>query len=240
MDGRGPLAPPSVWQRGRELLVGRDLVVGALRLPALRSLPRGTGAPVILVPGFGTGDGSFVLLRGLLARLGHDARPAGLGRVGDDVPVLAERVAGIARDTAAETGRPVALVGWSIGGVLAREAARGHPEVVRHVVTIGTPVEGGPSYTALAGRYTADQLAAIRAGIDEANRVPITTPITAIWSPNDGIVTPEACIDRRSPRVEHVRVTSTHLGMGLDPKVWGVVAQRLARPDRAAGPGTGR
>jgi triacylglycerol esterase/lipase EstA (alpha/beta hydrolase family) len=237
VDGRGALAPPSVRQRSRELLVGRDLVLGAWRLPGLRSLPRGTGTPVVLIPGFGTGDGSFVLLRRLLSRLGHDARPAGLGRVGDDVPALAERVAAIARDTATETGHRVALVGWSIGGVLAREAARDHPEVVRHVITIGTPVEGGPSYTALAGRYTTDELAAIRAAIDEADRVPITAPITAIWSPNDGIVTPRACIDRRSPHVEHVRVTSTHLGMGLDPQVWGVVAHRLAGTDRGPTPG---
>jgi pimeloyl-ACP methyl ester carboxylesterase len=232
MSDPSGLAPPPWWQRSKELLLGPDLLTAGLRLPALRGLPRGSGAPVLLIPGFGTGDVCFLLLRRFLVQLGHDARPARLGRVGDDVPALAERVAGAAEAAARETGQRAALVGWSIGGVLAREAARARPDAIRRVVTIGTPVEGGPSYTALAGRYSAQQLAAIRAGIEEANRVPITTPITAIWSPNDGIVTPQACIDNQSPDVEHVRVTSTHLGMGLDPTVWAIVARCLAEPDR--------
>jgi hypothetical protein len=52
--------------------------------------------------------------------------------------------------------------------------------------------------------------------------------VTAIWSANDGIVSPAACIDRRHPHVENVEVTSSHLGMGFDPDVWRVVATRLA------------
>lgn len=181
----------------------------------------------MLVPGFGATDFSLLPLRGLLRRLGHDVRTAGLGRVSDDVVGQSARVADIVRSLRTETGLAVALVGWSIGGVLAREAARDAPDVVRRVVTMGTPVVGGPSYTALAGRYSGEQLAEIRAAIAERSRVAIEVPITAVWSSNDGIVNPEACIDHDSPDVEHVEVTSTHLGMGVDPDVWAVVAERV-------------
>jgi pimeloyl-ACP methyl ester carboxylesterase len=222
------LAPPSYRQRSRELLLGRDVMRAMLRGPGLRSLPRGDGAPVVLISGFGGSDQSLYPFRRFLHAMGHDARPAGLGRVGDDVAELYGRVARRAEAVRDETGRTPAMVGWSIGGVLAREAARDHPELVRRVITFGTPVEGGPSYTALAFRYGDDRLAEIRAGVEERAAVPITVPITAIWSRNDGIVTPEACIDERNATAENVEVSGTHIGMGIDPDVWTVVARRLA------------
>ena len=143
-----------------------------------------------------------------------------------------ERLANAVAGVASATRRPVAIVGWSLGGVLAREVARDRPDIVSQVITFGTPVVGGPSYTALSGYYSAERLAAIRAEIAGRNRRPIDVPVTAIWSPNDGIVTPEACIDERTAHAAHVTVSSTHLGMGIDPDVWAVVAQRLAGPTR--------
>ena len=139
------------------------------------------------------------------------------------------RVGSVAADLADETDDQVVLVGWSIGGVLAREAAREQPDPVSRVVTFGTPVVGGPSYTALADRYTDERLAQIRALIEEREQQPIRVPTTAMWSRNDGVVNPVACIDRRSPDVEHVEVGSSHVGMGFDPDVWRTVADRVAR-----------
>lgn len=225
------LQPPSPWQTGRELLLGRDAVRLAVKSPSLSKLPRGDGAPVVLVAGFGAGDASLTPLRRFLSRLGHDAQPAELGRIGDDVLAqvrrLLERCAQIRR----ASGLPPALVGWSLGGVLSREVARERPDLVRRVITFGTPVEGGPAYTALAGRYDAATLAAIRERIDAREVRPVGVPVTAMWSRNDGIVTPEACIDRRTPGAENIEVTGTHVGMSIDPDVWSVIARRLA-PDR--------
>ena len=223
------LAPPSLQQRSRELLIGRDILRLVVRSPTLRSLPRGDGGPVLLVPGFGATDASLLPLRRLLASLGHDARPIRLGRMGDDIRALADRTIARAIDVHDETGRRPALVGWSIGGVVSREAARDRPDMIRRVVTFGSPTVGGPSYTALAGRYKPAELAAIRAEIDDRNRTPIAVPVTAIWSPNDGVVSPEACIDQVTPGAENLRVTSTHIGLGVDPNVWTIVAERLAR-----------
>ena len=109
--------------------------------------------------------------------------------------------------------------------------ARRYPDAVRQVVTFGTPIEGSPSYTALAWRYPESRLAEIRAEIEHWTQIPITAPVTAVWSRNDGIVTPAACIDRHSPHVEHVAVDATHRGMGYDPDVCAIVADRLARTD---------
>lgn len=183
---------------------------------------------MVLVPGLGAGDASMAPLRQFLQGLGHDARPAGLGRIHDDVAQLSRRLHDLVTRVRAETGRPVALVGWSLGGVLSREVARHEPSSVRRVITFGTPVVGGPAYSALAWRYHPDDLAAIRAVVDARNQVGIRVPVTAIWSRWDGIVSPQACIDRLTPQVEHVEVTSTHLGMGLDPDVWSAIAARLA------------
>lgn len=98
----------------------------------------------------------------------------------------------------------MALVGWSMGGVLSRETARRRPDLVAQVITFGTPVLGGHAFA------------------------PIRVPITAMWSRRDGVVSPRACIDDFSPNVVNVEVSSTHLGMGIDPDVWLEVARRLA------------
>ncbi len=222
------LRPPSFLQSLGEIRAAREPLRLPLRTPSLVRSPRGDGAPVVVVPGFGATDASMAALRGFLRRLGHDARPAGLGRVSDDVDAQRVRLGEMLHVLHDESGRRVNLVGWSIGGVVSREAARDRSHAVGHVVTFGTPVEGGPSYTSLSNRYTREELEAVRDRIDERSVDPIESPITAIWSRRDGVVAPDACIDHRSPRVEHVEVTSTHLGMGLDPDVWAIVADRLA------------
>lgn len=209
--------------------MGRDLAKLVWHSPALRNLPRGDGGPVVCVTGFGAGDVSLAPLRALLRHLGYDARPAGLGRVSDDVEAQTVRLGTQVAELAEQCGVPVALVGWSIGGVVSREVARRYPSAVRRVVTFGTPVEGGPSYTALAWRYPESKLEEIRAEIERWKPVPIASPISAIWSRNDGVVNPAACIDHHSPHVEHIEVDATHLGMGYHPQVWTVVADRLAR-----------
>ena len=110
--------------------------------------------------------------------------------------------------------------------MLAREAARQEPHLIRRIVTFGSPVVGGPRdpQPLLSPQKATDPTSRRRA----ITRIPLPVPVTSIWSANDGIVSPAACIDRRHPDVENVEVTSSHLGMGFDPDVWRVVARRLA------------
>ena len=201
-----------------------------LRAPRLARQPRGGGAPVLVIPGYGAGDGSTSLLRGYLRLLGYQVRGWGLGRNRGNVGTLIPRVAELAEGWAAEAGRPLRLVGWSLGGYLAREAARERPAAVDRVVTFGSPVVGGPKYTAVAGAYRSRgyDLDAIEAEVSAREQKPITVPITAIYTRRDHVVAWQACIDHTSPDVEHVEVYSTHLGLGVDPEVFLIVADRLA------------
>jgi pimeloyl-ACP methyl ester carboxylesterase len=180
-----------------------------------------------MVPGLGATDASLFPLRAYLRQLGHDARPINMGRITDDVEGQYLRVAEELVRTSTEIDGPVVLIGWSIGGILSREAARDHPDAVSRVFTFGTPVVGGPAYSQAAYRYSQPVIDSIAKRVEERAQIPLRVPLTAIWSRLDGIVEPAACFDRVSTDVEHIEVRSTHLGMGLDPDVWNAIASRL-------------
>ncbi len=228
----GDISPPGPTRWAGELAWTRELVRLPLGGPSLRRVPRGTGRPALVISGLGGPDRSTSPLRRYLGRLGHDARGSGLGIVGPDVEQQVERLGAQVVALASRAEDRVALVGWSIGGVLAREIARDHPEAVRGVVTFGTPAIGGPAHTTFGRFYRRSEIERIGAATEERATVPIRVPVTAIRSRRDGIVAPDACIDDRTPGAENIEVRSTHLGMGLDPDVWRIVAQRLAAPDR--------
>lgn len=226
-----PKSPP-FWSVLRETRSLRELPRLAWRLPDLTSQPRGDGEPVLVFPGYGTGDVSTTLLRSYLRWLGYRVGGWSLGVNRGNVPALVPQVTDLTQRLADETGRAVRLVGWSLGGVLAREVARERPASVERVVTLGSPVVGGPKYTAVAGLYVRRgyDLDAIEAQVAERNRIPIRVPITAIYSRSDAVVAWEACLDRVSPDVEHCEVETTHLGLGFSPDVYRIVALRLSKP----------
>lgn len=198
--------------------------------PRLARVPRGDGRVVIDVPGWKAPEVSMAPLRRYLDALGWDARPWGRGWNQGDTRGDVVAMLDVVRRAADESGRPVSLVGWSLGGVISREVARELPSLVDRVVTFGSPIVGGPSYT-IGARSWGEEVSAHAAEVSaqrERER-PITVPVTAIFSKRDGIVTWSACLDRTSPDVTHVEVGSTHVGMGWDPDVWEVVARALAR-----------
>jgi hypothetical protein len=225
-----PSGPPSTWTTVRELGSALDGVRLLGALPRLSAAARGDGHLVVDIPGWQAPELSGAPMRRYLRRLGYDARGWGFGtNTGDprrDVELLAERLLELVE----ETGSPASLVGWSLGGVIAREVARRHPEVVRRVITYGTPVVGGAAYTSIAratggAAYTDSERVTRRLHAEQ----PLHVPLTVLFSRRDGIVAWQACIDRSSPFAEHVEVSSTHIGMGIDPDVWAVVADRLQR-----------
>jgi pimeloyl-ACP methyl ester carboxylesterase len=229
-DTRIPTAPPARGRLVREWRTAVELPRLLGRAPSLARAPRGDGAPVLTIPGWRAPEASVAPITGYLRWLGYDARSWGLGVNRGfperDAPIVAERIAEVAR----RADRPVTLVGWSLGGTIAREAARVAPESVRRVITYGTPAVGGPSYTLGASTYGPQECARIAALIDRLDaESPIRVPITAIYTRRDSVVSWQACLDHRSPDVEHVEVRSTPLGLGIDPDVWHVVADRLAR-----------
>ena len=202
----------------------------ALRFPVLAAKRRNRGLPVLVIPGFGTSDRATWPLRRYLAYLGHEVEGWRLGRNHGRVPALIPRVIERLEDVARRHDGQVALVGWSLGGYLAREAARERAELVSRVVTLGSPVVGGPKYT-VTHRYYLQKgydLDEIEATVAAREAVPLQVPVTAIYSKHDNVVAWQACIDRVNPVTEHVEVAATHLGLGLSPDVFAVVADRLA------------
>lgn len=213
----------------REARVAIDLARGLLHLPHALRAPRGARDPVALLPGFGAGDTSLWLMRNYLRRLGWNAEGWGLGLNRGGAPGLLPLVVEMLERRVAVTGKRVHLIGWSMGGFLAREVARDRPELVAQVITMGTPVVGGPRYTALAELFRArgHDLLEVEAECERRASRPIQAPVLAIYSRRDAIVAWQACIDRTSPRVEHVEVPSTHAGLGFDLRVWRIIADRL-------------
>ena len=192
------------WQRGLvgEARAAPELASFAMTAaPLLAMSPRGDGHSVIVLPGLGGDDASTSPLRWFLGRLGYRAVGWGLGRnVG-----FSHRVSSGLDDLLADSqsNGPVSLVGWSLGGVHALAVARRRPDAVRAVITLGSP---------LAGR-----------------RPPRHVPTTSIYSRTDAIVPWRASLLSDGPMHESVEVRGSHLGLGHNPAVAMIVADRLAR-----------
>ena len=222
MTGDGPRFPdfsaPSTAQRLKEARVVFDLAVAPLSTPKLLSAPRGDDRAMFVLPGFGAGDRSLIPLRRFLAGRSHDSRGWGLGRNTGDVEGLLERFLPTLERGVDETGRPANLVGWSLGGVIAREATRERPDLVHRVATFGTPLFG-PRASAAARAFSAEQIEHIEGLIAERVGQPIPRPVMAIHSRNDGIVDWRSCVDQVTPFALNLEVSATHFGMGLSPDV---------------------
>jgi hypothetical protein len=222
---------PSPGGLFQEALGAFELPRLLLRSPWLAGLPRGRGETVLVLPGYGAGDASTGILRGFLRALGYRAAGWGMGRNSGDVPALMPRVEERLARVADRAGARVSVIGWSLGGYLAREAARDRPELVERVITLGSPVIGGPKYTAVGEIYRRQgvDLDEIEAEVDARYEKPLAVPVTAIYSRSDRVVAWAACIDERSPDVEHVEVGGTHVGLGFSPDVYEVIGRTLAR-----------
>lgn len=227
-----PITPPGSGAALQELRLPLDVLRWA---PAwLATKPRRAVHPrtVILLPGFGAGPGSMRVMESWLRRCGHRVRDWGLGRNTGEVKWQRAELVRIVEDAIARHHEPVVLVGWSLGGYIAREYARTHPAHVRKVITLGSPVVGGPRYTATARWYRAQgfDLEELERAVAARYETPLRVPVTAIYSKRDGIVAWRACIDRWSPDVRHVEVSETHVGLGFSPRVLALVADEIDPP----------
>jgi hypothetical protein len=195
---------------------------------------RGDGHPVIVYPGLGASSLTTAPLRAHLQACGFEVYDWQLGvNTGPDglfddwLAELGERV----RQVHAHHRRKVSLVGWSLGGVYAREIAKLCPERVRQVVTLATPHNAlhdanhaGTIFRMLGGdtsQLTPELLARV------GQRPPV--PVTSVYSETDGVVCWQACLEQPGTHAENIAVDASHLGMPSHPAVLGIVAQRLAQ-----------
>lgn len=214
-----------------------------LMLAELRSLYRGRSKgpeiapavhpmPVMLLPGFGSHPRRMKPMADALAAAGHQVHEWGLGfNLGPNqhnFMFLMRRVGSIARMHKA----PVALVGWSLGGLFAREIARREPHMVAKVITLGTPFSGDPrannawrAYQVVTG-HSVDE-----PPIECDFSVKPPVPTVALWSPRDGIIAPRAACGWPEERDRAVAIRCSHLDFACAPKVAAEVLRQLDREE---------
>ena len=207
-----------------------------LASPLLRLAPRGDGHPVLVLPGLLAGDWSTLALRRFLRRQGFHPYKWHLGRnVGPTAAVRAELPAAIER-ISRRNRSTVSVIGWSLGGIYARELAHRHPEHIRQVITLASPYRlRTPGQSRAHNAYHRySHLHAVEgdpAQVTGMSPHPLSLPSTSIYSRMDGIVAWQHCIEPESEQSENIRVRSSHLGIGFDPHVLYAIADRLAQPE---------
>ena len=229
MANNSPMAiPPSHLLR--ELATFKSvarIAVGRRREPVAMA----SGEPVMALPGFGFGDVAMTALRRQLRKAGFTALKWRLGTNTGDVPALLLQLIDQLERAASLHEQPLRLVGWSLGGYLAREAARERPDLVQQVITLGSPIKGGPKYTAAASAYKllGWDLDAIEAKVIERESVSLQTPVTYIWSKGDGVVDWRATQDTDDAMATNIEVDCSHMAMVIDPMVSHIVLAQLRR-----------
>ena len=226
---------PSAWLLAMEFRAFWEF--GAV-LPAwstLQRAPIGDGQPVIVFPGLSASDSSTAPLRAYLQTLQYDVSGWNQGfNFGARAGVLSAAIRQVS-DTFDVTGKKVSLIGWSLGGVYARELAKILPDKVRSVITLGTPFSGSPKST---NAWRVYEITSGRRSEHDSSHYDLPTappvPTTSVFSRTDGIVAWQASIQAPcavNPHTENVEVLASHVGIGLNPSAWWAVADRLAQPE---------
>lgn len=230
-----PLRAPSLVYRALENLVLAEAWTAVPTLPLLALTPRGDGHPVLVLPGLTASDNGTWYLRNVLRAKGYAAHRWGLGANVGPHPRIVRGIQRRLLELSERHGRGVSIVGWSLGGVYARELARAYPERVRVVITLGSPFRmrdpdsssAQAVYRRLAPRQ--DPFAGRRQPEHQRGAVPV--PTTSIYTRTDGVVRWHACIDEVGPTSENIEVRGTHSGLGVNAAALLAVTDRLAQPE---------
>ena len=220
-------------------LLGVEPLRAALEYASMRfmdraSLPPGDGHPVVIFPGLATDRRATEPLKAVFEELGYTAYDWGRGfNTGPtgDVDQWLDELADHVAELVAHHDEPVSLIGWSLGGIYAREVAKKMPRRVRRVITIGTPFAGTAEQTNVAWVYRL--VNGQKPPLDDAltQRLRTAPPVhtISIYSRTDGVVAWQACLNDQAPHTENIEVDGSHCGLGWNPRVLEVVAQRLGQ-----------
>jgi pimeloyl-ACP methyl ester carboxylesterase len=200
----------------------------------LRLARPGDGHPVLVLPGFLADDRSTVVLRHHLRRLGHTSHSWRLGRNIGPTKAVVNGLEHRLDELAQRYGQPSSIVGWSLGGIYARELARRRPDLVRTVITLGSPFRSAHADHTLTGlayeRYRPWHLPEFRSPAYVPRDDPLSMPSTAIYTRSDGVVAWRTCVQRVGPTSENIEVFGSHCGLGHNPAVLYAIGDRLAQP----------
>jgi len=227
------LRAPNAWLLMLEGRAPWEYAALLASLPWMKKLPQGDGHPVLVFPGLGAHDVTTAPLRTLLDSLGYSTQGWSQGfNFGPRAGVL-ERCEADLVELQRRHGRKVSLIGWSLGGIYARELAKLRPELARCVVTLGTPFTGHPRATnawrffeMVSGQTVADDHELL-----QQIRQPPPVPTTSIYSKSDGVVAWRCSVNEPSPLAENIEVQASHIGLGVNPIALYALADRLAQPE---------
>ena len=228
------LSPPSrtlMFMEGRAL---SELGAFLGALPLLSLAPRGDGHPVLVLPGLVASDVSTRPLRAFLKGRGYAVSGWRQGRNLGLRDGVQDAMVDLLQEMNDTHGAKVSLVGWSLGGLYARQLAKMMPDRVRGVITLGSPFASGPKAT---NAWRVYELASGRSAEEEDHRFggtlagPPPVPPTAIFRRTDGICAWQGCVEQTSATSESIEVESSHCGLGHHPAAVYAVADRLAQPE---------
>ncbi|MEM6723880.1 MAG: hypothetical protein AAF598_07565 [Bacteroidota bacterium] len=231
----GPIKRPSALLLSTE--IGRalfDLGAHYTFLPLLHLAKAGDGHPVLVLPGFMASDTSTRITRKYLDRLGYQTYGWDLGRNyarEDYMEILDMRL----RNIHAEHQSKVSIIGWSLGGVYARQVAKSYPDMVRQVITLGSPFAGVQEPNNAAWIYNRvlnrERASDINEELIKDIPLPAPVPTTAIYTKEDGVVPWQVCLEKEEDEWhQNIQVRGSHLGLGVNPSVLLLVADRLSQP----------
>jgi pimeloyl-ACP methyl ester carboxylesterase len=212
-----------------------ELAVFVSAAPFMFAAPKGDGHPVLVLPGFMADDRTTISLRRHLRRRGYLVRGWQLGRNIGPTTAAIEGMRRTVDDMASSTGRRVSLVGWSLGGMYARELARLLPDAVRQVVSLGSPMR----LRSVAQTHTDHMYDRFRHRHDERYRMPgyryvdapLEVPSSSIYTRTDGIVPWRACLQQEGRRSENIEVRGSHCGLGHNLAAVLAIDDRLAQAE---------
>ncbi|MEM9967888.1 MAG: alpha/beta hydrolase [Pseudomonadota bacterium] len=220
------------------LLEGRaipELFGFAAALPTLTALaPRGDGQPVLVLPGLTTGDRATTALRRFLKSKGYPTHGWKMGLNLGPRPGVEQGLIDLVDSLYDQYSRKISIVGWSLGGIYARQLGKMLPDKIRQVISLGSPFGGTPRATNAWRVYETVSGQDAQEGerhMGGAISAPPPMPSTAIYSKTDGICAWQNCIEAQSSIAENIEVKASHCGLGHHPAAVFAIADRLAQPE---------
>jgi len=226
------MSKPSIFWLSTE--IGRAFTEYGLSFPFRKFTNKsatGDGHPVLVLPGFMASDKSTKVLRQFIQDNGYNAIAWELGRNRGEVEVLDLLFLKL-EEIYEAYGRKISIVGWSLGGVLARQLAKGKPHLVRQVITLGSPFRdiSAPNNASWVYNLISGGKRVVDLDPDLLKDLPKPAPVptTAIYSKEDGVVSWEVCIEEKETVIhQNIQVRGSHIGLGVNASVLKIIENRL-------------
>ena len=227
------IQPPSLLYTAMELRILYEFP--SCFLSNFLSFTEGDKHPVLVLPGFLGNDLTTYSMRSFFSKLGYASHGWRLGlNLGYSEKFEAELFK-VLHGIYYFFNKKVSIVGWSLGGIFAREIAKKHPEMVRNVITLGSPFNDIMTCTNLKWLYKIvgkEKIEDVNKRLLDNLSNPPAVPTTAIYSNSDGVVSGKGCKNKKcSGSTENISVWSSHVGLGFNLMVYKILADRLAQTE---------